>query len=104
LIEAEIRQTQQAEEELIARIYGDEDLGKIKIRPVSRSSIVILSLEEMINEAIITVMEEYPTYNRDPKLIAKARIQSAQESKEETSVKRSPSASTDRNAPIIRFN
>ena len=108
LIESEHIRQQQEEENLIARFYGDEDRGKIKIRPVSPSSIVVLSLEEMINDEIITIMEEYPTYNRDARLIARARKQSVQDVKvknadETTSVKKSPSANPDNNAPKIRF-
>ena len=108
LIESERIRRQQEEEDLIARFYGDEDRGKIKIRPVSPSSIVVLSLEEMINDEIITIMEEYPTYNRDARLIARARKQSVQDVKvknadETTSVKKSPSANPDNNAPKIRF-
>ena len=106
LIEADLLRKQQAEEDLIAKFYGEEDQGKIKIRPVSRSSIAVLSLEEMINDDIITIMEEYPTYNRDPKLIARARNKSSQEVKienadEPISVKKS--SSTNDNAPKIRF-
>jgi len=109
LIEAEILRKQQEEEELIARFYGPEDQGKIRIRPVSRSSFVVLSLEEMTNDEIITIMEENPTYNRDPKLIARARNKSMQEinvqnAGETTSIKRSPTANLDNNAPKIRFN
>ena len=109
LIEADLLRKQQEEEDLIARFYDDEDQGKIKIRPVSPSSIVVLSLDEMINDDIITILEENPTYNRDPKLIARVRNKSLQEVKTKsaedatTSTKKSPAANSDNNAPKIRF-
>ena len=109
LIEAEILRKQQEDEDRIAVYYDDEDKDKKRIRPLSRSSIVVLSLEEMINDEIITIMEDYPTYCRDPKLIAKARNKSTQEImmknvEEKTSIKENPSANSNNNAPRIRFN
>ena len=102
-------QEQRAEKDniLIAKYYGDTYHGK-NIRPVSRSSIVVLSLEEMINDELITILEENPTYNRDPKLIARFRNQSVNEIKvqnaeETTSVKKNPAANPDNNSPRIRF-
>ena len=108
LIEADLLRKQQEEEDLIAKFYGDEDRGKIKIHPVSRSSIVVLSLEEMINDDVITILEENPTYNRDPKLITRIRNKSTQEinikyAEETAAVKKSPSANPDNNTPKIRF-
>jgi len=108
LIEAEILRKQQEEEDLIDRFYGPDDQGKIKVRPVSRSSIVVLSLEEMLNDDIITILEDYPTYNRDPKLIARARNKSAQEINvrnvdETTSAKKNPSVNPDNSVPRIKF-
>jgi cell division protein FtsZ len=108
MIEAEITRKQQEEEDLIAKFYGEEEQGKIRIRPVSRSSIVVLSLDEMINDDIIAIMEDYPTYCRDPKLIAKARIKAIPENnmknvEEITPVHKSPPANHDNSTPRIRF-
>ena len=109
LIEAELLRKQQEEDDLIARFYDQEDQGKIRIRPVSRASIVVLSLEEMINDEIISIMEEYPTYNRDPKLIARVRNKSSQEinvknTETASSTKKNPAAETNNSTPRIRFN
>ena len=107
LKQEEILRKQQEEEQLIALFYGDEDLGKKQIRPVSRSSIVVLSLEEMVNDDIITILEEHPTYDRDPKLIARARNKYLQElavnDDEETAEKEHPLRKSDAKAPKIRF-
>ena len=108
LIEIDILKRQQDEEDLIARFYDDDDRKKIRIRPVAPSSIVVLSLEEMINDELITILEEHPTYNRDPKLIARARNKPAQEINvknpdEPTPAKKSPAANPENNAPRIKF-
>ena len=66
-------------DKIIELFYDDDDLDKKPIRSVSRSSIVVLALDEMENEEIISMMEDYPTYNRDPKLIVRLRKSMTQE-------------------------
>jgi cell division protein FtsZ len=56
-----------------------------KINRVSLSSIVVMTVEELDDDALIVFMENNPTYNRDPKEIAKARKSVKKENKNETS-------------------
>jgi len=108
LRKADLLRKQKEEDELIARFYGEEDHGKIIIRPISRSSFIVLSINEMIDDDIISIMEENPTYNRDPKLIAHLRSKSAQElnsvnAEETPSVLQNPTTSPDTGTPRIKF-
>ena len=108
LRKADILRKQQEEDELIARFYGEEERGKIIIRPVSRSSFIVLSIDEMTDDDIISTMEENPTYNRDPKLIAHIRNQSAkvnniQNAAETSTSTKSPAAIPDNNTQKIKF-
>ena len=101
---------EEAEEE-IARImerFYDNNKGRKPFPPVLSSSIVILTLEEMDNEQIISILEDNPTYNRDPKLIKQTRNKIAHEIAgtlpEDASDERNPVANTGNNRPRIRFN
>jgi cell division protein FtsZ len=62
--------------DLITKYYGKVALGQKSIRPVSRSSIIVLTPEERDDERFISILEDYPTYNRDPRLILQARNKS----------------------------
>jgi cell division protein FtsZ len=65
-----IEQEERKNAKRIRKFYGDklED-------PVSH--VVILTAEELDDERIITLMEEHPTYGRDPNIISKARTEKA---------------------------
>ena len=66
------------DKELIDTYYKrDKDSRKKQIRSVSRTSIAILTLEELNDDHMISILEDTPTYNRDPKLIIRARNKSA---------------------------
>ncbi len=64
------RLKEQAESDLRRRYYG-EDVSSIRIP--TRSKSVVLSVEELDDDALISLMEEIPTYNRDPKAISHMR-------------------------------
>ena len=77
MTEEELRQEEerlrkeQEEELLIKRYYGDSDrqMG----RSVAKAKVIVLTPEELDDDALIALIEDNPTYNRDPKLIARAR-------------------------------
>ena len=64
------RLKEQAESDLRRRYYG-EDVSSRRIP--TRSKSVVLSVEELDDDALISLMEEIPTYNRDPKAISHMR-------------------------------
>lgn len=70
--EEERLQREKREKELIEKYYGPTDRGIISVS--SRYKAVILTVEEMDDDALISLLEEHPTYNRDPKIIARARV------------------------------
>lgn len=67
---------EQENNELINKYYGS---AGAKVRIPMRSKSVILSTEELDDDAIITLLEDNPTYNRDPKVIARARNEMAKD-------------------------
>ena len=61
---------EQKERKLISKYYGTSaQVGQ----SLSKAKVVVMSPEEMDDDAFIAVLEDNPTYNRDPKLIAKLR-------------------------------
>lgn len=76
LVEEERARKAAKEKELINKYYG-KNSSKKQIHSVSRASIAILSLEELDDDHIISILEDNPTYNRDPKLIIRARNKAA---------------------------
>ncbi len=81
MTEEELRQEEerllkaQKERELIGKYYGisAEKSGRF----VTRAQSVVLSQEELDEDEIIALLEDNPTYNRDPKIIARARSKMA---------------------------
>jgi cell division protein FtsZ len=67
---------EQKEQELISKYYGK--IGQ-QVGRSSRAKVVVLSTEEMDDDALIALLEEHPTYNRDLKIITRARSKSAVE-------------------------
>ncbi|MDD4515350.1 cell division protein FtsZ [Massilibacteroides sp.] len=59
---------------LIGKYY---DVSGRKMGLPARSKPVILSADEMDDDSLIAILEEYPTYNRDPKLITRSRAKLA---------------------------
>ncbi len=64
------------EKELINKYYGTSSQS---IRQVAnRAKVVVLTAEEMDDDKFIAIIEDNPTYNRDPKVIAAVRQRTAQ--------------------------
>lgn len=76
LLEEERVRKAAKEKELIDKYYG-KNSSKKQIHSVSRASIAILTLEELDDDHIVSILEDTPTYNRDPKLIIRARNKAA---------------------------
>lgn len=71
ITEEERMQKEREERELIEKYYGN--LGKKVGNYMPRAQVVVLQPNEMDNDAIIAILEDNPTYNRDPKLISNLR-------------------------------
>jgi len=69
--EEERLQKEREERELIEKYYGN--LGKKVGNYMPRAHVIVLQPSEMDNDAIIAMLEDNPTYNRDPKLISGMR-------------------------------
>ena len=69
--EEERIQKEQKEQELIGKYYGSS--AKQVGRFISRASAIVLTQEELDDDVLIAFMEENPTYNRDPKVVARVR-------------------------------
>ena len=111
--EEELRQEEdrlrkeQEEKDLIDKYYGAS--GQRMRRASTRAKAVILSTEEMDDDAFIVLMEENPTYSRDPKIITRARSKTTreeviapviqEESIQVTEKKKTP----ENNGSVIRF-
>jgi cell division protein FtsZ len=62
------------DEERVRNIYGVDGFNNtVKIKRVSKSSIIVLTMDEMDDDTLISFMESNPTYNRNPKDIAEKR-------------------------------
>lgn len=71
-LEEERLAKEQKERERRKQYYGDESERGYDYT----SQPVVLSQEELDNDSLIDLLEKNPTYNRDPKLIARARSKS----------------------------
>ena len=76
-IEEEKLRKEQEEKDLIDKYYGAS--GQRMRRASARAKAVVLSTEELDDDAFIVLMEENPTYNRDPKIISRARSKTSRE-------------------------
>ena len=82
------------DEERVIEAYGENFNPKVKVNRVQQSNIIIMTMEEMDDDALIDYMENNPPYNRDIKEIAKKRKPvKGVEQKEETAT-----------APVISSN
>lgn len=77
--EEERLRTKEREKELIAKYYGKKSGSKRIPHKVMHASIAVLTANELDDDAIITLLEENPTYSRDPKLLLRARSKNAGE-------------------------
>ena len=111
--EEELRQEEdrlrkeQEEKDLIDKYYGAS--GQRMRRASTRAKAVILSTEEMDDDAFIVLMEENPTYSRDPKIITRARSKTTREEviapviQEESIQVTEKNETPENNGPVIRF-
>ncbi|MDD2435997.1 MAG: cell division protein FtsZ [Massilibacteroides sp.] len=100
-------QKEKEEQELIDKFY--KGLGN-KMGNSLRAKSFILTPEEMDDDALIALLEEHPTYNRDPKLFSRNRHKTTGEIKpdEDLPVEQSlseniPDNTQQKNNRIIRF-
>lgn len=94
-IEEERIKKEQGEKELIDKYYGAS--GQRMRRVAARAKAVVLNQEELDDDALIALIEDNPTYNRDPKLIARARSKVSVEDTPTSSVSSSAASRSDNN-------
>ena len=70
-LEEERLNKERAEKDLIDQYYGAS--GQRMRRVAARAKAVVLNQDELDDDALIALIEDNPTYNRDPKVIARAR-------------------------------
>lgn len=76
-IEEERLKKERGEKELIDKYYGAS--GQRMRRVSARAKAVVLTQDELDDDALIALIEDNPTYNRDPKIIVRARSKMATE-------------------------
>ena len=76
-LEEERIEKERKERDLIGKYYGAsaQKVGRF----TSRAKAVVLTQEELDDDALIALIEDNPTYNRDPKIVARARSKVAGE-------------------------
>ncbi|WP_455640218.1 cell division protein FtsZ [Parabacteroides sp.] len=89
-LEEERLRKEQEEKDLIDKYYGAS--GQRMRRVAARAKAVVLTPEELDDDALIALIEDNPTYNRDPKVIARARSKVAGEEIPVSSATATPSA------------
>lgn len=70
-LEEERIEKERKERDLIGKYYGAS--AQKAGRFTSRAKAVVLTQEELDDDALIALIEDNPTYNRDPKIVARAR-------------------------------
>ena len=70
-LEEERLNKERAEKDLIDKYYGAS--GQRMRRVAASAKAVVLNQAELDDDALIALIEDNPTYNRDPKVIARAR-------------------------------
>ena len=75
-LEEERIEKERKERDLIGKYYGAsaQKVGRF----TSRAKAVVLTQEELDDDALIALIEDNPTYNRDPKIVARARSKVAE--------------------------
>ena len=76
-LEEERIEKERKERDLIGKYYGAS--AQKAGRFTSRAKAVVLTQEELDDDALIALIEDNPTYNRDPKIVARARSKVAGE-------------------------
>lgn len=70
-LEEERIEQQRKEQKLLEKYYGNAVQSTSRFSTRSRAT--ILTEEELDDDMLITILEENPTYNRDPKIVVRAR-------------------------------
>lgn len=91
------------DEALVKSVYGESFDFNVKVNRVSQSSIVVLRMDEMDDDALINYLETNPTYNRNPKDIAKVRKPVKGAANREEHAVTSGKNETAGGAPLIEF-
>ena len=85
--EEERIEQQRREQKLLEKYYGNAVQSTSRFSTRSRAT--ILTEEELDDDMFITILEENPTYNRDPKIVVRARSKVGNEEAKTTSVTQS---------------
>lgn len=99
--EEERQEKEKRERDLIGKYYGTsaQKVGQ----PISRIKVAVLTPDELDDDSIITILEDNPTYNRDPKLLIDARAKVAVIEAGEDISEDKPSTQAPDNKPKISF-
>ena len=85
--EEERIEQQRREQKLLEKYYGNAVQSTSRFSTRSRAT--ILTEEELDDDMFITILEENPTYNRDPKIVVRARSKVGNEEPKNTTVTQS---------------
>ena len=85
--EEERIEQQRREQKLLEKYYGDAVQSTSRFSTRSRAT--ILTEEELDDDMFITILEENPTYNRDPKIVVRARSKVGNEEPKSTTASQS---------------
>ena len=85
--EEERIEQQRREQKLLEKYYGNAVQSTSRFSTRSRAT--ILTEEELDDDMFITILEENPTYNRDPKIVVRARSKVGNEEPKTTTVPQS---------------
>ena len=85
--EEERIEQQRREQKLLEKYYGNAVQSTSRFSTRSRAT--ILTEEELDDDMFITILEENPTYNRDPKIVVRARSKVGNEETKSTTVAQS---------------
>ena len=85
--EEERIEQQRREQKLLEKYYGNDVQSTSRFSTRSRAT--ILTEEELDDDMFITILEENPTYNRDPKIVVRARSKVGNEEPKSTTVAQS---------------
>ena len=86
-LEEERIEQQRKEQKLLEKYYGNAVQSTSRF--LTRSRATILTEEELDDDMFITILEENPTYNRDPKIVVRARSKVGNEEPKSTTVTQS---------------
>lgn len=89
-LEEERIEKQRKEQKLLEKYYGNAVQSTSRFSTRSRAT--ILTEEELDDDMFITILEENPTYNRDPKIVVRARSKVGNEEAKTAPVTPSPAS------------